>query len=202
MTPGSTGGPTASGNGRSSSRTSRSTSRTRSVSAGPATLTGDDADLDAVGADVSRASGSTGERTVAKKSSSTVGGPKGKAAQRTPRRIRLTLARLDPFSVMKLSFLVAIAFGIATIVATVLIWSVLDGMGVWDDLNSLVSGLTSDGSVPAFMKMFSLGNMASYATIVSFLNLVIITALGTLFAFLYNIVAGLLGGLKMTFTDD
>jgi hypothetical protein len=33
-------------------------------------------------------------------------------------------------------------------------------------------------------------------------NVVIITALGTLLAFLYNLVAALLGGLKMTFTDE
>jgi hypothetical protein len=118
-----------------------------------------------------------------------------------PRKVRLTLSRLDPFSVMKLSFLVAIAFGIALVVAVALIWNVLDVTGVWDAIDKMGKDLTGGESLP-FMEYLAFGKMLSYSIVVAFADLLIITAMGTLLAVLYNIVAALLGGLKLTFTDE
>ncbi|WP_193106296.1 DUF3566 domain-containing protein [Brachybacterium sp. FME24] len=123
------------------------------------------------------------------------------AEKRGPRRVRLTLARLDPFSVMKLSFLVAIAVGIATVVAVVLMWNLVDAIGLWSQIDQLGRDLNGGTPLP-FMEFFGFSKMVSYGTIVAVVNVVIITALGTLLAFLYNLVAALLGGLKMTFTDE
>lgn len=122
-------------------------------------------------------------------------------APRKGRRVKLTLSQLDPWSVMKLSFLVAIAFGISLIVAVALLWQIVDAIGLWDQINQIGSDLNSGKPLP-FMEYFEFSKMISYAVIVAGLNLVIITALGTLFAFLYNIVASLLGGLKVTLTDN
>ncbi|ASK65830.1 hypothetical protein CFK39_08285 [Brachybacterium avium] len=121
--------------------------------------------------------------------------------RRGPRRVRLTLARLDPFSVMKLSFLAAIAIGIATVVAVVVLWNLVEAMGLWAYIDQLGRDLNSGDPLP-FMEFFTFSKMTSYGTIVAVVNVVIITALGTLGAFLYNLVAALLGGLKMTFTDE
>ena len=115
--------------------------------------------------------------------------------------MRLTLARLDPFSVMKLSFLVAIAIGIATVVAVILTWNLVDAIGLWDKVDQLGRDLNGGSPLP-FMEFFQFSKMVSYGTIVAVVNVVIITALGTLLAFLYNLVAALLGGLKLTFTDE
>jgi hypothetical protein len=52
------------------------------------------------------------------------------------------------------------------------------------------------------MEYLAFGKMLSYSIVVAFADLLIITAMGTLLAFLYNIVAALLGGLKLTFTDE
>jgi Transmembrane domain of unknown function (DUF3566) len=123
------------------------------------------------------------------------------AEKRGPRRVRLTLARLDPFSVMKLSFLVSIAVGIATVVAVVLMWNLVDAIGLWSQIDQLGRDLNGGSPLP-FMDFFGFSKMVSYGTIVAVVNVVIITALGTLLAFLYNLVAALLGGLKMTFTDE
>ncbi|AXK46614.1 DUF3566 domain-containing protein [Brachybacterium saurashtrense] len=121
--------------------------------------------------------------------------------RRGPRRVRLTLARLDPFSVMKLSFLAAIAIGIATVVAVILLWNLVEAIGLWSQIDQLGRDLNGGDPLP-FMEFFSFSKMTSYGTIVAVVNVVIITALGTLLAFLYNLVAALLGGLKMTFTDE
>lgn len=121
--------------------------------------------------------------------------------RKAPRRVRLTLARLDPFSVMKLSFLVAIAIGIATVVAVALLWNLVDAIGLWSQIDQLGRDLNGGEPLP-FMEFFSFSRMVSYGTVVAVVNVVLITALGTLMAFLYNLVATLLGGLKLTFTDE
>lgn len=121
--------------------------------------------------------------------------------RRGPRRVRLTLSRLDPFSVMKLSFLVAIAVGVATVIAVILLWNLVDAIGLWTQIDQLGRDLNGGDPLP-FMDFFSFSKMVSYGTVVAVVNVVLITAIGTLLAFLYNLVAALLGGLKMTFTDE
>lgn len=122
------------------------------------------------------------------------------AEKKGPRRVRLTLARLDPFSVMKLSFVIAVAIGISTVVAVAVLWGVVDAIGLWGKFDQLGRDLNGGKPLP-FMELFQFKNMLSYGTVIAFVNIVLITALGTLMAFLYNIVAALLGGLKVTFSD-
>ncbi|MCS6711840.1 DUF3566 domain-containing protein [Brachybacterium sp. EF45031] len=140
--------------------------------------------------------GATASSTAGAAASSTAG-----TASRGPRRVRLTLARLDPFSVMKLSFLIAIGIGLATVVAVALLWNIVDAIGLWDQMDQLGRDLNGGRPLP-FMEYFSFSKFLSYGTVVAVANIVLLTALGTLLAFLYNIVASLLGGLKLTFTDE
>ncbi|MGH8940958.1 MAG: DUF3566 domain-containing protein, partial [Actinomycetes bacterium] len=58
------------------------------------------------------------------------------------RRARLVLARVDPWSVMKLSFLLAIALAIIAVVAVFVLWTVLDTMGVFDAVGRGVESVT------------------------------------------------------------
>lgn len=122
------------------------------------------------------------------------------AAAGAPRRVKLTLTRIEPWSVMKFSFLVAVAFGIASVIAAALLWNIVDSIGLWDQLTAIGTSFNNDQPMP-FMEYFEFSKMMSYVVVVSVVNVIVITALGTMLAFLYNIVAALLGGLKFTFTD-
>lgn len=117
------------------------------------------------------------------------------------RRVRLTLAAVDPFSVMKLSFLIALAIGISIVVAVAVLWNIIDTIGLWDQMDELGRSMNNNEPLP-FMEYFEFSKFFGYGVIVAVLHVVILTALGTLLAFLYNIVARLLGGLRMTFTDE
>ncbi|WP_341854076.1 DUF3566 domain-containing protein [Brachybacterium sp. GPGPB12] len=64
--------------------------------------------------------------------------------------MRLTLARLDPFSVMKLSFLVAIAVGIATVIAVVLLWNLVEAIGLWGKIDQLGRDLNGGNPRPSW----------------------------------------------------
>jgi hypothetical protein len=69
----------------------------------------------------------------------------------TTRRVKLTLSRVDPFSVLKISFLLSVALGIAAVVAVAVLWGMLNGMGVFstitESVNELQSGAQSGNKV-------------------------------------------------------
>lgn len=145
--------------------------------------------------------GAGGVRASSSSSSAT---PKSTArpAATGPRRVRLSVSRVDPWSVMKLGFLLSVAFGIMTVVAAAVAWNVVDSMGVFADLESLLTDLGALEQFSVIMEYLRLKNIMSMAVVVSIVNVALITALSTLAAFLYNIVAALVGGLHVTLTDD
>lgn len=143
--------------------------------------------------------GSTTSDAGATNASSTSSAPRPVAG---PRRVRLSVSRVDPWSVMKLGFLLSVALGIMTVVAAAVAWQVLDSMGVFADLQSLVTDLGAIEQFGPILEYLRLNNIMSIAVVVAVVNVALVTALATLFAFLYNIVAALVGGLHMTLTDD
>ena len=60
------------------------------------------------------------------------------------------VSRVDPFSVMKVGFLVSVAMGIALVVMTGVMWALLSAMGVFDSINELAGQIIGDGSGETF----------------------------------------------------
>jgi hypothetical protein len=58
---------------------------------------------------------------------------------RGPRRASLQIKRFDPWSVLKLSLVLGVAMFFVWLVAVGVLYTVLDGMGVWDKLNGTYS---------------------------------------------------------------
>ena len=123
---------------------------------------------------------------------------------RGTRRARLRLVHLDPWSVMKTSFLLSIAFGIVTVVAVAVVWSVLGAAGVWDSINQTVSDVLGGDSAQSFDVQNYVGTsrVLGFTMIVAVVDVVLITAISTLGAFLYNLAAALLGGIEVTLAED
>jgi Transmembrane domain of unknown function (DUF3566) len=119
------------------------------------------------------------------------------------RRARLLVSKVDPWSVLKMAFLLSVALGIVTVVAAIVLWTVLDLTGIFDQVDSLLGTLAgSEGGGFELKKIASLGQVASFATIIAVVNVVLLTALSMLSAVLYNISATLVGGIGVTLTDD
>ena len=123
---------------------------------------------------------------------------------RGTRRARLRLVHLDPWSVMKTSFLLSIAFGIVTVVAVAVVWSVLDAAGVWDSINSTVTDVVGGESAETFDVQNYVGTsrVLGFTMVVAVADVLLITAIATLSAFLYNLAAALLGGIDVTLAED
>ncbi len=119
-----------------------------------------------------------------------------------PRRVRLAVSRIDPWSVMKLAFLLSIAIGIMTVVSTAVLWFVLDGMHVFSSINKTVTEVVGTESFINILKYVEFGRVVSLAVLIAVINVVLLTALATIGAFLYNIVAALVGGIHLTLTDE
>ena len=132
-------------------------------------------------------------------------GRRARTAGRQPRRARLRLTRIDPWSVMKTSFLLSVAFGVVTFVAIFMVWSVLGAAGVWDSINSAVASIVegdSGNSTFDVTDYVGMSRVLGFTLLVSVLDVVLLTAIATLTAFLYNLAAALLGGIEVTLAED
>ncbi|HTJ72812.1 MAG TPA: DUF3566 domain-containing protein [Actinospica sp.] len=121
------------------------------------------------------------------------------------RKARLRLARVDPWSVMKVSFVLSIALGIVTLVGTAVVWEVLNALGVFSSLDKTVGDLTSGGSGSNSFNLssvLSFTRVEGYMFIVALVDVVLVTALATLAAYLYNLSSGFVGGLEVTLAED
>ncbi|CAL9302066.1 DUF3566 domain-containing protein [Streptomyces griseoincarnatus] len=127
-------------------------------------------------------------------------------ASTTPRvrKARLRVAKADPWSVMKVSFLLSIALGICTIVAAAVLWMVMDAMGVFSTVGGTISEATgSEGSNGFDLQSFlSLPNVLMFTTVIAVIDVILATALATLGAFIYNLSAGFVGGVELTLAED
>ena len=123
-------------------------------------------------------------------------------ARRT-RKARLRISRVDPWSVMKTTFLFSIAFGIMLVVIVAVLWGVVAGSGALQSINSTMTQLIGDSGTKFNIEDYiNAGRVIGLSAVLAALNVVIITAVSTLFAFLYNLAAAVIGGLEVTLAED
>jgi hypothetical protein len=120
------------------------------------------------------------------------------------RKARLRVAKADPWSVMKVSFLLSIALGICTIIAVAVLWMVMDAMGVFSTIGETISEATETDQESGFdLEAFlSLPRVLIFTSVIAVIDVVLATALATLAAFMYNLSAGFVGGIEVTLAED
>jgi hypothetical protein len=153
-------------------------------------------------------SSSAGEgKETAGKSQAPPRGPakKAPAAQlkRTARQAHLTVARVEPWSVMKFSFVVSLVAFVILFVAVSVLYGALAGLGLFDSLQRVVSDVTSSqGSAGVNAKAwFSASRVLGYTALLGSLNIVLITAMSTIGAVVYNLTSRLVGGVEVTLKE-
>lgn len=131
--------------------------------------------------------------------------PQRRKGIRRTRKARLRLSRLDPWSVMKTVFLFSIAFGVMFWVAIYMVWTIIESSGVFAAINEVVTDLVSspnDTSPWRVEDYISMNKVLGIGALIAVINVVLMTALGTIAAFLYNLSANILGGLEVTLAED
>jgi hypothetical protein len=117
------------------------------------------------------------------------------------RQVRLRLVYLDFWSVVKLSFLIALAGAIVLVVAVALVWMVLDQTGVFDKVDALLRDVLQQKAY-SIEKEVSLGQVLGFASVLGILDVVIGTVLGAVISVLYNLSVLVTSGLNVGFANE
>jgi Transmembrane domain of unknown function (DUF3566) len=122
---------------------------------------------------------------------------------RPGRQAQLTVARVEPWSVMKFSFVNSLVAFIVLFVAVAVLYGVLSGLGVFSALQRTIESITSSQSSSGFnlQTYLSASRVLGYTGLLGAINVVLITAISTVGSVLYNITADLAGGVEVTLKE-
>jgi Transmembrane domain of unknown function (DUF3566) len=119
---------------------------------------------------------------------------------RGPVRASMQIRRIDPWSTLKVSLMLSVALFFVWMIAVAFLYLVLGGMGVWAKLNSNVGDLLNNTSGSSG-ELVSSGTIFGGAVLIGLVNIVLLTAMATIAAFVYNLTTDLIGGIEVTLAD-
>ena len=119
------------------------------------------------------------------------------------RKAQLVLARVEPWSVMKFSFLISLVGWVVLFVAVAVIYLVLSKLGVFTAIEHNIGLVTSSKGNPGTnaASWFAASRVLGYTMLAGFINVILITALATVGAVVYNLVTNLGGGVEVTLKE-
>ncbi|KXO97672.1 DUF3566 domain-containing protein [Tsukamurella pseudospumae] len=134
----------------------------------------------------------------------TVGGTPARAAgvktqaANGPVRAGMQLRSIDPWTTFKVTGVISVVMFFVWMIAVGALYIVLSGMGVWSKINDSFQTLTNE---QAGASLLTAGDVFTYAGLVGLANVILLTALATVGAFIYNLCADLVGGIEVTLAD-
>ena len=123
------------------------------------------------------------------------------ARPRGPVRASMQIRRIDPWSALKVSLLLNAALFFVWMIAVAFLYLVLGAMGVWSKLNNNVGDLLSSGSSGGGGDLVSAGSIFGTAALIGLVNIVLLTAMATVGAYIYNLSTDIVGGVEVTLAD-
>jgi hypothetical protein len=118
-----------------------------------------------------------------------------------PRRARLAVKRIDPWSTLKFAAVYSVALFVVLIVAVIVLYAVVDAMGVIDSIRTFLRDIDPPRAGHDVASFLSFWRVLGLAIILGIINIILLTALATLSAFVYNICSDLVGGVEVTLTE-
>jgi hypothetical protein len=119
------------------------------------------------------------------------------------RHANLVIARLEPWSVMKFSFLISLVAWVILFVAVTLLYYALSGLGVFAAIQRTLESVTSSQQSPgvSLAAWTSASRVLGYTMLIGAVDIILITALSTIGAVIYNLVTHLGGGIEITLKE-
>lgn len=100
--------------------------------------------------------------------------------------------------------MLSIALAVVGVVAVAVLWSALSAAGVFETINTFVRDKATFGAQGLsfdVLRYVGLNRVLGVTLLLAVVNVVLWTALATLFSFVYNLTAGLLGGIEVTLAE-
>jgi Transmembrane domain of unknown function (DUF3566) len=116
---------------------------------------------------------------------------------RGPRRARLQLRHINPWTVLKFSCVLSIALFFVWLIVIGVLFGVLDGAGVINKINDAYTTIQGSDAKPPV----TAGVVFGGAAIVGVVNIVLFIALTTVGSVVYNLCADLVGGIEITLSE-
>jgi hypothetical protein len=123
------------------------------------------------------------------------------AARKRGRRARLTLKRIDPWSTLKFSLVYGLVGMAVLLVAVVVLYGVVDALGVISSLRKFLTDVSDSSSGPGLGAWLSFDRIILVAAVIGVINVVLFTAFATLTAFIYNVCTDIVGGVEVTLSE-
>ena len=119
------------------------------------------------------------------------------------RKAQLVLSRIEPWSVMKFSFMISLVGWVVLFVAVAGIYFVLSKIGVFTSIESTIGQVTFSKGHPGSnaASWFAASRVLGYTMLAGAINVGLITALATVGAVVYNLVTHLAGGIEVTLKE-
>ena len=125
---------------------------------------------------------------------------KKSSSKASAKQVGLRLVYVDFWSAVKLSFLAAVAISIATVVAYLLVFAIVQTTGIIDQVDEFFTSFSDGGvSIRAFV---GFPQVLAFSSVVAILNLVVVTVMGAVVAGVYNLAVKVTGGLLVGFTSN
>ncbi len=122
---------------------------------------------------------------------------------RAPKRARLYVTRVDPWSVTKAAFILALALGVVFVIAVSVLWWVLDYTGVFLSVSRTIDEVVGSASTGFnLMNYLEFSRVIGVAIVIASVEIVLVSLLATLFAIMYNLSVGLTGGVEVVLSDE
>ena len=127
----------------------------------------------------------------------------GSEGVRNPRRARLYVTRVDPWSVTKAAFVLALALGIILVVAVGVLWYVLDGTGTFIAVSRTIDEVVGSANTGFdLMSYVEFSKVMGVAVVIASVEIILVSVMATLFAVMYNLSVGLTGGVEVVLSDE
>lgn len=120
------------------------------------------------------------------------------ASRPAPRRIRVAIRRVNPWSVLRFSLLFYFCLMLVFVIGLAILYMVVDALGVVASLEQLLESLGFGGEAG-----FEVNGGFLFRTLflIGLISVVVWSALTLFFAFLYNLISDLVGGIEVTLAE-
>ena len=119
----------------------------------------------------------------------------------TPLRAAVQIRRVDPWSVFKVTGVLAVAGFFIWMIAVAILYGVLDGMGIWEQINSSFGTLVNSDGSSSGGDLIGTGMVFGFSALFGVVAAILATALATISAYIYNVCADMVGGVEVTLAD-
>jgi hypothetical protein len=116
-----------------------------------------------------------------------------------PRRIRVVVRKISPWSVLKISLIFYFCLMLVVLVGLGILYGVLDSLGIIRTTEELLTELGFGEGAAGFE--FNVGYIFRTLFLIGVISTFLWAALTVFVAFLYNLISDLVGGVELTLTE-